>query len=290
MSFLKITDPAKRDAIVAEFLKTKKNIRQQQVNERLGEQNDFMSLAKQYKPIIDAQKHETENIIKQLVPIQDGFNALPRHIAQLAITGAERDDEGEGASGDEPPEMIGATAATYLRKYATKEADKTFGIYDQNGKFFIGDTRIGVIDNNITVGDGEYIGTPGLWELLVMKDPDEDIYTAEDYENYAEMMVKTNALRQGHTPTGKPKSNRGKKWKDILKTIWEERSQFEGEGVSTVVIPRDPDALLERFDLLMASKDAGNTGVTNEIVSICDELKRQKVMCANTYKKIMLHL
>ena len=128
MSYLKITDPAKRDAIVAEFLKTKKNIRQQQVNERLGEQNDLMSLAKQYKPIIDAQKHETENIIKQLVPIQDGFNALPRHIAQLAITGAERDDEGEGASGDEPPEILGTTAATYLRKFATKEADKTFGI------------------------------------------------------------------------------------------------------------------------------------------------------------------
>jgi len=31
------------------------------------------------------------------------------------------------------------------------------------------------------------------------------------------------------------------------------------------------------LDILLASKAAGNTGVRNEIVSICDELLRQKV-------------
>ena len=37
----------------------------------------------------------------------------------------------------------------------------------------------------------------------------------------------------------------------------------------------------------MASKAAGNTGVRNELVSICDELKRQNIINANMYKKIM---
>ena len=39
MSFLKITDPKKRDLMVAEFLKTKKNIQRNQLVERLGEQH-----------------------------------------------------------------------------------------------------------------------------------------------------------------------------------------------------------------------------------------------------------
>ena len=39
MSFLKITEPKKRDLIVAEFLKTKKNIQRNQLAEHLCEQD-----------------------------------------------------------------------------------------------------------------------------------------------------------------------------------------------------------------------------------------------------------
>ena len=67
--------------------------------------------------------------------------------------------------------------------------------------------------------------------------------------------------------------------------------QYEGQGIgTTVVIPSDPDALLDRLDILLASKAAGNnpTGVINKIVSICNELLRQKVMSRNHYKNLML--
>ena len=80
-----------------------------------------------------------------------------------------------------------------------------------------------------------------------------------------------------------------KKWTFILSPIWREREYFEKydiEGKGVVVIPSDPNALLERLDLLLASQDAGHTGVGNELVSICDELKRQGVLDTNTYKKI----
>ena len=73
-----------------------------------------------------------------------------------------------------------------------------------------------------------------------------------------------------------------------IKRIWSERDKYEGKGV--VIIPSDPNALLDRLDLLMASKGAGNTGVRNEIVSICDELKRQNVLNVNAYKKLMSSL
>jgi len=40
----------------------------------------------------------------------------------------------------------------------------------------------------------------------------------------------------------------------------------------------------------MASFEAGNTGVRNEIVSICDKLLRQKILSGDAYKKLMLSL
>ena len=70
-------------------------------------------------------------------------------------------------------------------------------------------------------------------------------------------------------------------------TFGKKRTEYEGSGV--VVIPSDPNALLERLDLLLASKEAGNTGVRNELVSICDELKRQGVLNSESYKKNKLY-
>ena len=71
--------------------------------------------------------------------------------------------------------------------------------------------------------------------------------------------------------------------KNLLRKIWKDwkhRSQYEGQGISreTAVIPSDPVALVDRLDLLLDSKAAGNTGVRNELVSVCDELLTQKVM------------
>ena len=60
--------------------------------------------------------------------------------------------------------------------------------------------------------------------------------------------------------------------------------------MNATVIPSDPKALIKRLDLLLASKQAGNTGVRNELVSICDELLRQDVIDKETYKKLMLTL
>ena len=58
----------------------------------------------------------------------------------------------------------------------------------------------------------------------------------------------------------------------------------KGKGLK--ILPSDPNALIDRFDLLFSSKKAGHTGVRNEIISILDELKRQGVININEYKKL----
>ena len=67
----------------------------------------------------------------------------------------------------------------------------------------------------------------------------------------------------------KPKSNKSRKWKHILKPIWDGKDLHTGNGLTpsfpTIILPCDPIALVERLEILMASKAAGITGVRNEL-------------------------
>ena len=120
--------------------------------------------------------------------------------------------------------------------------------------------------------------------------PNPKNYTREDENKYKNLLLRTNALYRDFDPkTNTPRGSRSYKWLNILSPIWavetaKAAKKLQGKGV--VVIPSDPNALLERLDLLLASQDAGHTGVGNELVSICDELKRQGVLDTKTYKKI----
>ena len=114
------------------------------------------------------------------------------------------------------------------------------------------------------------------------------------------MLLRSNTIYRGHKPNSNyPKSSRSFKWLNIISPLWEEiktqreyeakteeeiEYEYEGEGLK--ILPSDPNALIDRFDLLFSSKEAGHTGVRNEIVSILDELKRQGVINAKEYKKL----
>ena len=121
--------------------------------------------------------------------------------------------------------------------------------------------------------------------------PDDTIFINGNYDNYAEIMHSTHALRINNDESeNKPKANKSWKWKHILKPIWDKNDLFPGNGltpsVSTIILPCHPIALVERLDILMASKAAGNTGVRNELVSVCDELLRQNMIDKHNYKII----
>ena len=89
--------------------------------------------------------------------------------------------------------------------------------------------------------------------------PDDKIFTNGDYYNYAEIMLSRNALRRNNYESEtKPKVNKSWKWKHILKPIWDKKDLYTGSGltpsVSTIILPSDPVALVERFGILMASR------------------------------------
>ena len=189
---------------------------------------------------------------------------------------------GEASVKEEEDESVGDIAIKNLR-LDDKIKDTTFGIRKIDGHHYIGDRHVIIHKNDIIVDDEKFKGTPNLWNLIMLKNPPpREDYTEEDMNNFIKILLKTHVLHQGNNPNNPyPKSSKGSKWKRFLGYIWENRKMFEGKGI--VIMPSDPNALLERLDLLLASQEAGHTGVGNELVSICDELKTQGVLDAETY-------
>ena len=77
MSFLKITDPKKRDFMVDEFLKTRQNIQQNFLSERVGDLSTQYELSELFKPITDIHKDLKEGLLSELKPIREEIKNLP---------------------------------------------------------------------------------------------------------------------------------------------------------------------------------------------------------------------
>ena len=144
--------------------------------------------------------------------------------------------------------MLGKRAYFYLNR---PDPDETIGVKEKGGHHYIGSEHIIIHDNDIyTKEDGEvFIGTDGLWELITSTNP-KNIYEDEDLANYGYLMIKTNAMHRGNNPkTSYPKASKSDEWNYILKPIWDNRRDYrvyKGEGV--VVIPSEPNALIERLE------------------------------------------
>ena len=318
MSFIKVKDPRKREELIRDFIETRKRIKDNFIAKKVGEAEYQTGLTKLFKPVTETQKATTkeiteaqkaaaEKITQELLPIKEGIEKLPvPTFPALGITEEQIKEKNLG------PIVLGAL------EYLKPEKKTTFGMYFKDGDFRIGDKKVDIKGDDIKIEDKEYTGTPGLWELIMKDNPQN--FTEEDYLNYGRILKQTNTIYQKNNPNqNRAKSSGGDKWKNLIKPIWEdikkrkkeeketdEEEEYEeeyeeaalypftptkGTGLSKAgqglkILPSDPNALIDRFDLLFSSKKAGHTGVRNEIVSILDELKRQGVLKTNEYKKL----
>ena len=56
MSFLKITDPSKREAIIKDYIETRKRIKSNIITDKVGQIETQSELTKLFKPITESQK------------------------------------------------------------------------------------------------------------------------------------------------------------------------------------------------------------------------------------------
>ena len=300
MSFIKVKDPRKREELVRDFIETRKRIKDNFIARKVGEAEYQTGLTKLFKPvtetqkattkeITDAQKATAEKITKELLPIREGLEKLPEVITLQQYQAIEEYKKEKN---------LGPTVIKALN-YIKPEKKTTFGMYFKDGDFRIGDKKIDIEGNNIIIDGIPYEGTDGLWELIMKDEPKEGIYTDDDFLNYGRILKQTNAIYQGNNPNqNKPKSSKSSKWNNLISPIWEDIKKRKANkdeddapqpgtsGRGLKILPSDPNALIDRFDLLFSSQKAGHTGVRNEIIAILDELKRQGVLKMNEYKKL----
>ena len=326
MSFIKVKDPRKREELIKDFIETRKRIKDNFIAKKVGEAEYQTGLTKLFKPVTETQKTTTkeiteaqkaaaEKITQELLPIKEGIEKLPGAINFPAYPALEMTEE--------KITNIGPTASKYLlptfRQKATQSDIKPG---DPKGTFFkIGETPIKIENDDIIIKDERFKGTVGLWKLITSKDiPDKTKYGAEDLRDYITIMHITKATYDKNNKRVGGNDKMNKLIKPFVKILEkdgeeglidkieeyfgfeEEYEEYEepalipftptkGTGLKRSrarpkILPSDPNALIDRFDLLFSSQKAGHTGVRNEIVSILDELKRQGVLKTNEYKKL----
>ena len=315
MSFIKVKDPRKREELIKDFIETRKRIKDNFIAKKVGEIEYQTGLTKLFKPvtetqkatakeITEAQKATAEKFTQELLPIKEGIEDLPTKLFRKVFPSIE-------LKASDIMNLGPLAVNALLQAFTKKNIDLAFGLYAQQGKFKIGNKEVNIEDNDIKVDDTMFEGTPGFWELVTSKNPNPENYTEEDLDKYRQLLLLTNTIYRDNNPdNNNPKSSKSLKWKNIIKPIWEqikkqkeeeeeEEEEYKEEyeeaatipftptkGTGLKILPSDPNALIDRFDLLFSSKKAGHTGVRNEIVSILDELKRQGVLKTNEYKKL----
>ena len=224
MSFIKVTDPKKREALIKDFIETRKRIKDSFVAKTVGEIEYQRGLTKLFKPvtetqkttakeITEAQKTTAEKFTSELLPIKEGISGLTTAIKQLPITPIETEEdilpiemEKEAITFPAYPNVrmtekektnLGSMAAKFLSyPFSNENIDVQFGLNNKNTekRFKIGDKFVTFDGNDVIVGGNKYEGTPGFWSLIVSKNPGPDDYTVDDFEKYKDLLIRTNAI------------------------------------------------------------------------------------------------
>ena len=266
MTFKKIDDYKRRDELVQEHLRLKDELKDRFISKRLGEEFLVREREKMFKPITDKQEEENK-ILKEQKQLFE--NMLNNTNNPKAIT--ESDLETETIKEDIATKYIG-----------NKNSDEVYGIRKEGAKLYMGEKEVKLNDKrDIIIDNVTYEGTPGLWDLIMEKNRgkiarnyEEDKYTNNDLINYKKILQHSRSI---YRKDGKLKGGRSPKYSFIKEVL----SIEEGEGIKTVTIPCDPNDLLKRMDLLIASKKAGNTGVDQELKAVLKSLFKKKVIDKN---------
>lgn len=185
------------------------------------------------------------------------------------------------------------------------KVESQYGLRTVSGELTLGNDKVTVKDDknnghyNYSIRSKSYTVTPGLTSLLLETDP--KYYTEKDLKTYKDMLLYTNAHRKNFSArSGIQRDVKSLKYNSIITQLFPDRKSkrlaAKGDGLMTkkrkkpqldykVVMKNakinytywdDPNELVDRLRLLLASTSAGHTGHNNEIISIIEELREAK--------------
>ena len=274
MAFIDIQDPKKREETVKDYIKNLNEIRERSENNKVRGLTQRQEIVKVFQPVVKATEKSASQITSEIKNLRE----VP-----------------------EVPKSTNQAIDYYKRLYGKSKLDQYFGIKEIDGILMMGEKEVMVDDhNNISIDDGERIfkGTKALWRLIMMKKPEN--YEQEDFDNYKELLDRTDAINSPLTESETDKPRSTSKWKffeenGLIEDVQEDEEfedvaeefvdKKEGQGVE--FLPGNIDGLRRQFHLLFAESRAGNKSSTrNQIVAILDELLRRNYLSQREYNAV----
>lgn len=182
-------------------------------------------------------------------------------------------------------ETKGILTRKYLMKFllATPSVNRKYHVYGarlENNGLMIGDSEI-TVDNqdNLIIKGKSYKGTPGLFELIFKSKPEK--FTTTDLNRYKLICKLTNAHRKKYSHNCPLHRNKSLKYKNIIAKLFPSKTKKStGTGLSmknayntNIIYYNNINKLVDRMRLLHEAKNAGHSGVDNEIVALTEELR-----------------
>lgn len=150
--------------------------------------------------------------------------------------------------------------------------------FDERGKTLMIGNKVMEFDTDgtIIVNNTRYPPSEGLYELIFKRLPNSDVYTEDDLNAYKSILIASNAHKKGYNFDNQIKRDSSLKYRHVIKDLFPVR---QGRGMSwkstksrDIVHWDNPNELVDRLKLLVASAETGNTSHGNEIVNIVEEL------------------
>lgn len=181
---------------------------------------------------------------------------------------------------------------TFLDKltHSSREIDTVFGPRSENELILLGNYALHVNGDVIIIDNQQFKATPGLYELIFLKDPYG--FDKNDLIQYEKILKLTSAHRRKYNPTSQINGNKSNKYINIIGKMFNKKSKSTGMGMripkmmkldngvsnTNLVYWDNCNELVERLQLLMGSKMAGNSSHNNEIISIISELREANII------------
>ncbi|XP_051171026.1 uncharacterized protein LOC127287916 [Leptopilina boulardi] len=255
-------------------------------------------LSETFKPIVQPLekivnlsdvKHENhkierkEEVIKSKDELDDSMNFL-----------SADEDETSVIPGFEYDKVV--NKYIYLLDHNRKQCiDTLYGVYKvKNGSLKIGNAPISFKDHLINVGDKRFNITSGLLELLFKNKPEMSYISDGDMNNYKQILIISNAHRKNYSSSEPIRTSKTFKYVNIILKLFPHNETPKRRSKSGTSLPHfmiekksfqpdyiywdDPNELVDRLRLLMASQAAGNPSHNNEIMSIIKELREAQII------------
>lgn len=184
----------------------------------------------------------------------------------------------------------------YLQKLGStdaKELDTEYGVRKLKQGLKIGNAPVDFNGDKMTLLDKTYRVTPGLASLIFERGSFTSLPTESDQNTYRSIIRATSAHKKNYSPGQEIRRSNSVKYREIIKplVLSPEQPKFGSALLPQYMIaPQstsrqtdyvywdNPNELVDRLRLLIASQAAGNTSHTNEIFSIIEELREAGIV------------